>query len=363
MPKTLHAQIHSAQVEVRCADMSATLDFLMDRLGFKVESIFPADSPTTAVVGAHGVRLRLRQSVAGESVPPFTLHLACDTGALTGGTLLHGPNGLRVELFDAAPAVVIPDGTQEFILTHHTDQWSVGRAGMQYRDLIPGRLGGRFVASHIRIPDGGPVPDYVHYHHVRFQMIFCKAGWVRVVYEDQGEPFVLEAGDCVLQPPTIRHRVLEASPGLEVIEIGCPAIHETMADPELELPNSLVQSDRTYGGQRFVRHIARVADWKTWPTVAAQGFTARDTGIADATDDLASVRVIRASSDAVTTPTSHGGELMFLFVLKGSLAIESAALGNHTLAAEDSVVIPAGAEYLLRGEKGMEMLEVVLPAV
>ena len=32
-----------------------------------------------------------------------------------------------------------------------------GRAGMLYRDLIPGRLGGRFIASHISIPEGGPV--------------------------------------------------------------------------------------------------------------------------------------------------------------------------------------------------------------
>ncbi len=363
MTSSLHSQIRGAQVEVRCVDMAATLGFLMDKLGFKVESIYPADSPTTAVVYAHGVRLRLRQAVAGEAVPPFTLHLACDVAALAGGTSLQGPNGLRVELFDAAPAVVVPEGTQEFILTRHTDQWGVGRAGMQYRDLIPGRMNGRFVASNIRIPDGGPVPDYVHYHHVRFQMIFCKAGWVRVVYEDQGEPFVLEAGDCVLQPPTIRHRVLEASPGLEVIEIGCPAIHETMADPELELPNSLVQSDRTYGGQRFVRHIAKIADWKPWPALAVPGFEARDIGIAAATDGLAGVRVVRANTSAVTPSSAHNGELMFLFVLKGSLAIESGVLGNHTLNVDDSVVIPAGAAYALRGSEGLEMLEVVLPAV
>jgi quercetin dioxygenase-like cupin family protein len=41
-------------------------------------------------------------------------------------------------------------------------------------------------------------------------MIYCHRGWVRVVYEDQGEPFVMHPGDCVLQPPGIRHRVLEA---------------------------------------------------------------------------------------------------------------------------------------------------------
>ena len=60
---------------------------------------------------------------------------------------------------------------------------------MQHRNLIHGRLGGRLIASHIRIPNGGRVADYVHHHHVRIQMINCYKGWVRVVYEDQGEPF------------------------------------------------------------------------------------------------------------------------------------------------------------------------------
>ena len=68
---------------------------------------------------------------------------------------------------------------------------------MLYRDLLPSRQGGRFIASHIRIPDAGPVPDEVHFHNIRFQLIFCVAGWVRLVYEDQGDEFVLNAGDCV----------------------------------------------------------------------------------------------------------------------------------------------------------------------
>ena len=107
---------------------------------------------------------------------------------------------------------------------------------MLYRDLLPNRQGGRFIASHIRISDAGPVPDEVHYHNVQFQLIFCVAGWVRLVYQGQGEPFVLNAGDCVLQPPGIRHRVLESSGGSEVVEITCPAVHETWFDPELSLP-------------------------------------------------------------------------------------------------------------------------------
>ena len=46
----------------------------------------------------------------------------------------------------------------------------VGRAGMLYRDLIPDRLGGAIVASHIRIPEGGPVGDSVHFHQGRASM-------------------------------------------------------------------------------------------------------------------------------------------------------------------------------------------------
>ena len=72
-----------------------------------------------------------------------------------------------------------------------------GRAGMHYRDLIPGRLGGRYIASHITIAQGGPVADWVHYHLIAFQLICIRSGWVRVVYEDQGAPFIMAAGDMV----------------------------------------------------------------------------------------------------------------------------------------------------------------------
>ena len=91
---------------------------------------------------------------------------------------------------------------------------------MRYRDLVPDRQGGRFIASHIRIDAAGEVPDYVHYHRVHFQFLYCRRGRVRVVYEDQGPPFDFVAGDCILQPPGIRHRVLECSAGLEVVEVS-----------------------------------------------------------------------------------------------------------------------------------------------
>jgi len=229
---------------------------------------------------------------------------------------------------------------------------------MRYRDLIPGRLNGRFIASHIRIPEGGPVPDYPHYHHVRFQMIFCRRGWVRVVYEDQGEPFVMTAGDCVLQPPTIRHRVLEASPGLEVVEIGCPAEHATCRDHDIALPTGRDAPSRLFGGQRFVRHQADSAAWGTTP----DGFAVRDTGIAAATDGLAGAQVLRADDRARPLALTHAGEFRFLYVLEGEVRIDGDGFGSHLLAADDSCTVPAATEATLHASADAEVLDVRLPA-
>jgi len=140
-------------------------------------------------------------------------------------------------------------------------KWTVGRAGMMYRDLIPDRLGGKVIASHIRIVDGGEVADSVHYHKIDFQIIYCLKGAIRVVYEDQGEPFWLRPGDCVLQPPEIRHRVLEAEAGSEVIEITSPAEHETWFDHAMKLPTETERKDRSFGDQTFVRHIDSAGHW------------------------------------------------------------------------------------------------------
>lgn len=130
--------------------------------------------------------------------------------------------------------------------------WTTGRAGMMYRDLIPGNIDGKVIASHIRLAQGGPVADYVHYHKIDFQMIYCLKGRILVVYEDQGPPFWLETGDCIVQPPGIRHRVLECTAGAEVLEITSPAEHETWVDHEMTLPNERVDREREFAGQRFV---------------------------------------------------------------------------------------------------------------
>jgi quercetin dioxygenase-like cupin family protein len=186
-------------------------------------------------------------------------------------------------------------------------RWEVGRAEMLYRDLVPERDGGRLIASHIKIPQGGPVADWVHFHTVGFQIIYCWRGWVRVVYEDQGAPFVLESGDAVLQPPRIRHQVLECSPGLEVIEVASPAEHATAADPDLALPTAARRPERVFDGQRFVHHRAAGA-----PRREDGALAVRDLGIGAATGGLVAARVARALA-----PAEIAGPLVG-FVLAGA---------------------------------------------
>ena len=356
IPSTPPAIVGPAEIVLPCADLAAALTFFVGELGFRVETIFPAEDPTVASLSGHGMRLRL----APGDGDPGRIRLGCTLSNPDEGRVIIAPNGTVVELVDADPPFDMPDLEPQFVLTRQGDapDMGAGRAGMLYRDLIPGRLGGRFIASHIAIPEGGPVSDWVHFHKIRFQMIFCRKGWVKVVYEDQGEPFRLSAGDCVLQPPRIRHRVLESSPGLEVVEIGCPALHETLADHDLTLPTGRTLPDRDFGGQVFLRHVAASVPWAP---LGDTGFEERRTEMAKATRGLADIRVIRPASKSGITFAPHAGELMFAFVLEGKATLERS--GHHALSSCDAFTIPAGEAWALSNcSTDLELLQVVLPA-
>jgi len=343
-----------AQVVVGSTRFDDDLVALTGEHGFRIDVIMPADAPATAILSGHGLRLRLERS---DEAWPARIHLLSDEQ--TGSTEL--PGGSTVEFRPATTAYRLPDNEPSLTITSDGDE-GVGRAGMRYRDLLPDRWGGRFIASHITIADGGPVPDYVHFHRIRFQMIFVKTGWVRVVYEGQGPPFVLQAGDCVLQPPEIRHRVLESSPGLEVIEVGCPAEHETIADWSLELPTETPDAGREFGGQRFVRHVAADAAYLPWRLA---GWECRDTGIGEATVGLAGARVARpdGTSAGGAQAIAHDTEYCQLVVLTGSVTFAADGIEPVTLAASDSVAIPCATGYQLRAPStDCEILDVTLPA-
>jgi mannose-6-phosphate isomerase-like protein (cupin superfamily) len=360
MSHPIHERIRGAQVVLPCDELDASHRFFVDRLGFRLAAIFPADAPRVVVLEGAGLTLRLDRDASG---PPGTLRFKVRD--LDGLDLhedrLRAPNGTLIQLVEDEVVLEIPSPDSALVVHRLGDDasWVEGRAGMRYRDLIPGRVGGRFIASHIQIPEGGPVPDYVHYHRVRFQMIYCYRGWVRVVYEDQGEPFVLNAGDCVLQPPEIRHRVLEASQGLEVIEVGCPALHETLVDHELVLPNAELAPERDFGGQRFVRHQAADAPWAPW---RLPGLVARSIGIAEATRGLADARVVRCEGSEDLSQDAHDGEFLCLFVLEGAVEFVGPA-GREKLACGDCVSVPAEMRYgLERRSEDLEFLEIRLPA-
>ncbi len=348
--------VTQAETVLPAPDLDGTIAFFTDRLGFRLDMIMPADDPSVATLDGPGVRVRLDRDGGGA---PGRLRLAVD-GDGDGGSLT-APNGTLIDIVPSTSPLVVPALVEAFEVSRPAeDDDVVGRAGMRYRDLLPSRLGGRFIASHIEIPEGGPVPDYVHYHRVRFQMIYCAAGWVKVVYEGQGEPFVLQAGDCVLQPPEIRHRVLESSPGMEVVEIGCPAEHETRAEHTITLPTQTLEPGREWSGQQFVRHVSADAAWTPW---RAEGFEYRDTGIGAATAGLAGAVVVRPGPGVDgADDLRHAGELQWWFVLRGAGELRAAGHDPVPLSRGVSVAVPSGTAHSLSAcSDDLELLEVTLP--
>lgn len=327
----------SASVVLPAPDLAATIAFFTE-LGFQLHLLTGADDPEVAELDGCGLRLRLDRTA---DVAPGLLRIVHHGPARR----QTAPNGTVIEWVsadaDAGPESVPAPAVSGVEVSHLAGDagWGEGRAGMLYRDLVPSRLGGYLIASHIAIPGGGPVPDYVHHHHVRFQMIYCARGWVEVVYEDQGDPFMLQAGDCVVQPPHIRHRVLRSSPGLEVIELACPATHDTYVDHEMTLPTGRHLPGRSYGGQRFVRHVADDAERTTGP---ATGLMVRGTGIVAATDGLADVVVIEATGDVEGPAHTEVGpeEVLVGVVTEGSVRLDHGAGPDVVLTRGSSVLLP-----------------------
>jgi quercetin dioxygenase-like cupin family protein len=348
-----------AEIRLPTQELRNDLPFYTRELGFRLDMIYPADNPEVAVLSGHGVRLRIQK---GAPESPGTLRLLTDDpDSLLGGQReAVAPNGTRIEIDELNPPVVLPATEHAFVVRRLADQapWVIGRAGMQYRDLVPSRLGGAMIASHIRIPDGGPVPDMVHFHEVGFQLIFCINGWVDVVYEDQGGPIRLMAGDCFIQPPEIRHRVLEASDGIEVIEIGVPAEHITRIDHVMTLPTPNLRPDREWQGQKFVHNVGSKG---TFAPFRLPGFVARDTTINAGTKGVASVMVARPDG-APTVWTRHDGDILFTFVMSGTLRLEGEGKDPYQLSPGDAFVIPPGmATRYADPSADLELLEVSLP--
>ncbi len=105
-------------------------------------------------------------------------------------------------------------------------EWKAGlREVFEYRDLdIEAATKGDYVAHIIRA-NGKTSKDGVqqwHVHDCNFQFVLVLNGWAVFEYEGGGV-HKIEKGDCILQPPRIKHREIACSDDFEVLEIVSPA--------------------------------------------------------------------------------------------------------------------------------------------
>jgi hypothetical protein len=130
------------------------------------------------------------------------------------------------------PAAKAPPRKQTFVASHHSpDAFEIGlRRYAQYRDLgIAAATNGLARAHVIRmVPPCDPAEvSKRHYHDVEFQMVYVLKGWIKGEYDGAGIVTMRE-GSCWLQPPKIKHAVLDYSDDCELLEIILPADFDTV---------------------------------------------------------------------------------------------------------------------------------------
>jgi mannose-6-phosphate isomerase-like protein (cupin superfamily) len=120
---------------------------------------------------------------------------------------------------------------QTFVVSHLDPNAFEGglRSYAKYRDLGIAKATNGLAQAHVirMIPPCDPaVVSKRHYHDVDFQMIYVLKGWIKGEYD--GEVATMREGSCWLQPPKIKHTVLDYSDDCEVLEIILPADFKTV---------------------------------------------------------------------------------------------------------------------------------------
>jgi quercetin dioxygenase-like cupin family protein len=101
------------------------------------------------------------------------------------------------------------------------------RAQFEYRDLgINQATGGKYQAHVVRAAGGTPPIDTHTHNTIDFQLVYILKGSMKFWYEGKGEVTVA-AGACILQPPGIKHTVLDWSDDLELLEVTSPGEFST----------------------------------------------------------------------------------------------------------------------------------------
>ena len=121
---------------------------------------------------------------------------------------------------------------QTFNVSHQGQEDFQGglRSYAKYRDLGMSKATNGMVQAHVirMIPPCDPKEvSKRHYHDVDLQMVYVLRGWIKSEFEGEGE-ITMREGSCWLQPPRIKHSVLDYSDDCEVLEIILPADFETV---------------------------------------------------------------------------------------------------------------------------------------
>jgi Cupin domain len=103
------------------------------------------------------------------------------------------------------------------------------RTYARYRDLGMSKATNGLLQAHVirLIPPCDPkVVSKRHYHDVDVQMIYVLNGWIKGEYD--GQVVTMRQGGAWLQPPKIKHTVLDYSDDCELLEIVLPADFKTV---------------------------------------------------------------------------------------------------------------------------------------
>ena len=134
----------------------------------------------------------------------------------------------------AKPRLKTAKPRKQTFIASHFDERDFKQQGLrryaQYRDLgIAAATNGLAQAHVIRlIPPCDPAEvSKRHFHDVEFQMIYVLKGWIKGEYEGAGV-VTMRQGSCWLQPPRIKHTVLDYSDDCELLEVIIPADFDTV---------------------------------------------------------------------------------------------------------------------------------------
>ena len=133
----------------------------------------------------------------------------------------------------AAPPARRARPKQRIAISHHRDEDFRAdglRAYATYRDLgFADATDGLAQAHVIRLigPCNPAEVSKLHFHDVEFQMVYVLKGWIKTYMEGQGETLMTE-GSAWIQPPRIKHLIMDYSDDVELLEVILPAEFETV---------------------------------------------------------------------------------------------------------------------------------------